>query len=128
MPACYVCRTVKASIALAVLLLAGCSVGADERATVTGIVRIGPVPGPCVADQPCSRPAPGAELVFSGSADRVSVTSDTSGRYEVTLEPGRYRIRAAAHPPPASLHPASVVVEHDLELDLSIDSGAREPG
>jgi hypothetical protein len=124
---------VKASIALAVLFLAACSGGQpDANARLTGIVRIGPIPGPCVVDQPCSRPAPGVTLVFSsGSNEPVSATSDAKGRYEVQLEPGRYRIRAVSHPSPASLEPTSVAIEGDRQLDFAIDSGVRasnDPG
>jgi hypothetical protein len=120
---------VRTLLALVVLLLGGCTGGqANEQARLSGIVRIGPTPGPCVVDTPCSRPARGVELVFSRRGhDGVRTTSDERGRYAVTVEPGRYQILAANYPAPATLDPATVTVVADTRLNLSIDSGVRGP-
>jgi hypothetical protein len=68
------------------------------------------------------------ELVFSRNGhDDVRATSDEQGGYAVTVEPGRYRIRAANYPAPATLSPATVTVVADTRLNLSIDSGIRAP-
>jgi hypothetical protein len=119
-------RRVRIFLALTAAVLAGCSGDQPEQAIVTGVVRIGPTPGPCLADRPCSRPAAGVMLLFSrAGGDVVPTTSDERGRYQVTAEPGRYRIRAVNYPPPASLRPSTVTVERHMRLDLVIDSGVR---
>ncbi len=114
--------------ALVVLLLAGCGGSrAEEQTRLSGTVRIGPTPGPCIVGTPCDAPAAGVELVFSRRGQETRVTSDEEGRYALTVEPGTYRIVAASHPAPATLHPAMVTVEADTRLNLTIDSGVRGP-
>jgi hypothetical protein len=81
-----------------------------------------------VVNTPCSQPARGVELVFSRKGhDEVRATSDERGRYDVTVETGSYRIRAANYPAPAILSPPTVTVVADTRLNLSIDSGVRGP-
>jgi hypothetical protein len=116
---------------LALLLLAGCGgESARERsndpANLSGVVMIGPTPGPCMANSPCSRPAPDADLEFvrSGQA-AVRVATDEDGGYEVRLEPGTYQVRAVDYPLPATIQPATVTVEGDAQLNIEIDSGVR---
>ena len=115
---------------LAVLVLSGC--GGDsgdrssDRAELSGLVMIGPTPGPCMANEPCSRPAGDVELEFVRSGQVVaSVTTDEQGRYEVQLEPSTYLVRAVDYPSPATILPATVTVEDDARLNIEIDSGAR---
>ena len=118
-------------ILLAVLLLSGCGGEqsgdqAGDTAELSGVVMIGPTPGPCMADTPCSRPVGNAELEFvrSGRA-AVLVTTNEQGRYKVQLEPGTYRVRAADYPLPATIQPTTVTVEDDAQLNIEIDSGVR---
>jgi hypothetical protein len=120
---------VRILVALATALLVGCGGNqANEQASLSGIVRIGPTPGPCVIGVPCSQRASGVELVFSRTGhDGVRTTSDERGRYTVTVEPGSYRISAANYPAPATLSPQTVTVVADARLNLSIDSGVRGP-
>jgi hypothetical protein len=116
---------------LAVLLLSGCggeqsSKRSSDRAELSGVVMIGPTPGPCMANTPCSRPAGDVELEFvrSGQA-AVRVTTDEQGRYKVRLERGRYRVQAVDYPLPATIQPTTVAVEDDARLNIEIDSGVR---
>ena len=116
---------------LAVLLLTGC--GGDQsgdrssdRAELSGVVMIGPTPGPCRANTPFPRPAGDVELEFVRSRQSVArVTTDEQGQYEVQLEPGTYLVRAVDYPLPATIQPATVTVEDDAQLDIEIDSGVR---
>jgi hypothetical protein len=114
-------------LVLAMLLLAGCTDGEpSEEVKLAGVVEIGPTPGPCIIGSPCAVPARGVELEFKREGhSAVRVTSGERGRYTVRLEPGFYRVRAVDHPPPARLYPATVTVQGDSRLDLSIDSGVR---
>lgn len=118
-------------LVLALLLLSGC--GSDqsggrssEKVDLSGVVRVGPTPGPCVANTPCSLPAAGVELEFVRSGQSVvDVSTDKRGRYEVRLEPGTYRIRVPKYPLPATLQPETVTVEDDAQINVEIDSGVR---
>ena len=118
-------------ILLAVLVLSGCggdqsSDRSSDRAELSGLVMIGPTPGPCMANEPCSRPADDVELEFVRSGQVVaSVTTDEQGRYKVQLEPSTYLVRAVDYPLPATIQPATVTVEDDARLNIEIDSGAR---
>jgi hypothetical protein len=123
----YVSRSVRTVLALTALLLAGCAGSeSDGRARVTGLVTVGPTPGPCVVGTPCWRPAVGLKVVFSRHAyEPARATTDERGHYELDFEPGTYRIRAPKYAAPAVLHPAIVKVERDMRLNISIDSGVR---
>ena len=118
-------------ILLAVLVLSGCggdqsSDRSSDRAELSGLVMIGPTGGPCMANEPCSRPADDVELEFVRSGQVVaSVTTDGQGRYEVQLEPGTYMVRAVDYPLPATIQPMTVTVDNDARLNIEIDSGAR---
>jgi hypothetical protein len=118
---------VRNGIALVALLLSGCAGNQpDEQARLHGVVEVGPIPGPCVVDRPCSRPTGGVALVFSRPGhERIRTTTDERGRYAAKVEPGTYRIRAANYPSPASISPTTVTIVTDTRLDLSIDSGVR---
>jgi hypothetical protein len=120
-------RSVRRALLLTALLLAGCAGSeSDGKARVSGLVRIGPTPGPCVGGTPCSQPARGVKLVFSRAAhDPVRATTDERGHYELDLEPGTYRVGAPKYASPATLHPATAKVEKDMQLNISIDTGVR---
>jgi hypothetical protein len=121
----------KRFLVLAVLLLSGCggeqSGGqSSDRAELSGVVTIGPTPGPCIANEPCSRPAGDVELEFTRSGQSaVGVTTDEDGQYKVSLEPGAYQVRAVDYPLPATIQPTGVTVEGDAQLNIEIDSGIR---
>jgi hypothetical protein len=114
----------------ALLFVSGCgdqsSGRSNDSAALSGIVMVGPTPGPCIANTPCSRPAGDAELEFVRSGQVVArVTTDEQGQYKVRLEPGTYLVRAVEYPLPATIQPATVTVEDDARLNIEIDSGVR---
>ena len=116
---------------LALLLMTGCggeqSGGrSSDSAELSGVVMIGPTPGPCMANSPCTRPAGDVELAFGTSGQAVTrTTTDEQGRYSVRLEPGTYLVRAVDYPLPATIQPATVTVEDDTRVNIEIDSGVR---
>ncbi len=114
-----------------VLLVGGCGgeqsgEPVSDRAELSGVVMVGPTPGPCVANEPCSRPAGDVELEFVRSGQVIArATTDEEGRYEVRLEPSTYLVRTLEYPLPATIQPATVTVEDDARLNIEIDSGVR---
>jgi hypothetical protein len=118
-------------IVAALVLLTGCggeqsSGRSSDSAELSGVVMIGPTPGPCKANEPCSRPAGDVDLEFVRSGQVVaSDTTDEQGRYNLQLELGTYLVRAPAYPLPATIQPATVTVEDDARLNIEIDSGIR---
>jgi hypothetical protein len=82
-----------------VLALAGCG---SARSTseggggLFGTVRIAPATPVCRTGSSCTRPARAFRLVFSANGRTVTATTDHNGRYRVSLDRGRYRVRAGA--------------------------------
>ncbi len=115
----------------ALVLLTGCggeqsSGRSSDSAELSGVVMIGPTPGPCMANSPCTRPAGDVELAFATSGQVVArTTTDEQGRYNVRLAPGTYLVRAVDYPLPATIQPATVTVEGDTRANIEIDSGVR---
>lgn len=115
----------------ALVLLTGCggeqpSGRSTDSAELSGVVMIGPTPGPCIANEPCSRPAGDVDLEFVRSGQVVaSDTTDEQGRYNVQLELGTYLVRTPDYPLPATIQPATVTVEDDAQVNIEIDSGVR---
>ncbi len=118
-------------VLVVVLLVSACggeqsSERSTDPAELSGVVMIGPTGGPCIANEPCTRPAGDVELEFVRSDQAaVRVTTEEDGRYRVRLEPGTYQVRAVDYPLPATIQPMSVTVEDDAQLNIEIDSGAR---
>jgi hypothetical protein len=114
-------------LALAPLLAAALAAPAATAKTSTGlygVVTRGPITPVCVAEMPCSAPAPGAVLVFvRGGQEVARVKAGTAGRYRVRLAAGSYTVRAVNRP----IDPKSVVVRQArmLRVDFSIDTGIR---
>ena len=123
-------RVAIGSLSLA-LVLAG---AAGARATTTpsglrGLVTRGPITPVCVAEQPCSEPAPHVTLLFSRNG-RVAGRAVTNGegRYRVRLPAGLYSVRRPGdatigrglEPGRARVRPARF-----MRVDFSIDTGIR---
>ena len=88
-------RVVIGTLSLA-LVLAG---AAGARITTTpsglrGLVTRGPITPVCVAEQPCSEPAPHVTLLFSRNGPVVGrAVTNSEGRYRVRLPAGLYSVR-----------------------------------
>jgi hypothetical protein len=90
-----------------------------------GTVTRGPVTPMCVADQPCSEPAPGAVLQFWSGGRLVGRTvAHANGAYRIALPVGTYSVEVAPHRRP---EPLSTVVRPNRfrHVDFSIDTGIR---
>jgi hypothetical protein len=111
---------------IAVAALAAVSgAGAAGQSGLRGTVARGPITPVCIAEQPCSAPAPGVTLTFT-SAGRPAVRTRTGkgGTYRVALAPGFYTVAASAG---RSIEPHAVRVAGGTfrHVDLSIDTGIR---
>jgi hypothetical protein len=104
--------------------LAGAAAGQTVRSGLYGTVMRGPITPVCVAEQPCSEPAAGAQLVFWRNGTAVARTTvATDGSYRLHLAAGLYTVRASQK----RLEPvtARVIAGRMLRLDFSIDTGIR---
>jgi hypothetical protein len=109
------------------LALAG-GAGAGIQSGLAGVVRKGPITPVCVADRPCSAPAPGVTLVFSRAGrDRVRATSGRHGAYAVRLAPGSYEVRAVVDARRRVLKPFAVRVPAGrvARVNFMLDTGIR---
>ena len=63
--------------------------------------------------------------VVSGTTVVATVTSDTAGRFEVSLPPGTYTVRSKGGPP--TLKPTTVVVAAGgyTDVEFHADTGIR---
>jgi hypothetical protein len=86
------------SIALAVLIMcAGFLPGQTQSGSETGIegvITISPIKaGPVRADAPSSRPLANAAFAVENQKGEIaSFTTDTEGRFRVSLAPGHYKV------------------------------------
>ena len=94
-----------------------------------GVVTRGPTTPVCQVGVPCSKPAPGAILVFSSDGRPVArVRAGDRGRYSVRLRPGPYTVRLATQPKIGSgLSPRLVRLPAvtSVRVNFSIDTGIR---
>jgi hypothetical protein len=82
----------------ALLLVPALAVAASSEqrlaANVHGTLTRGPTQPVCLAEKPCSAPAPGVVLVFSKAGKDVKrATTDRVGHFALRLSPGTYRVR-----------------------------------
>jgi hypothetical protein len=115
------------SIALA---LASWAQASTPQGTLTGLVTRGPVTPVCVAEQPCSEPAPNVRLLFSRNGSVVGRTiTNQAGRYRLRLPAGSYSVRRAVSSAPIDLklepNRARVYAGRLTRVDFSIDTGIR---
>jgi hypothetical protein len=83
----------------ATLLVAGCT--SDGSGSVSGVVHIYGGPTSPTSGKPFNtgQPAPGQDVVVEDShGNRTTVTSDATGRYQLSLPPGRYTLMCGPDP------------------------------
>jgi Carboxypeptidase regulatory-like domain len=98
-------------------------------AVVMGTVTAGPLYPLTMPDRPNTRPVPGAvvEAVHDGNVVAAAATDD-AGRYELSLDPGTYLIRARAE---GSLHSkergrtVTVSPGETVSVQFFLDTGIR---
>jgi hypothetical protein len=121
-------RTLAAIVGVALLAVPVAALAKSPEPNVRGTLTKGPVSPVCVAERPCSAPAPGVVLVFSrGDQDVKRVTTGTAGRFATRLKPGTYGVRTlkrsliGSRVTPARFKvPANGVVTLRLDLDTGI--------
>ena len=98
---------------------------------ITGIVRVTPVrPGPARAGSEFSNAAPLPNATFTVTGDGGAVTkftTDTIGRFEISLKPGHYVVVLAENRFPKPCGPFEVNVQPGkmTDVDWRCDSGMR---
>jgi len=112
------------------LVFAAGAEATTARGTLTGLVTRGPVTPVCVAEQPCSEPAPNVRLLFSRGGTVVGRTiTSQDGRYRLRLPAGAYSVRRAVSAAPIDLklepNKARVLAGRLTRVDFSIDTGIR---
>jgi Carboxypeptidase regulatory-like domain len=96
---------------------------------VTGTVAAGPISPLARVGQPSTRPVPEAAVEAVRGNDVVAATrTDNSGRYQLSLRPGTYLIRAQGGGSPYSRQPGQTVTisaGQTLTVDFVLDTGIR---
>jgi hypothetical protein len=91
---------------------------------IAGIVRRGPTRPVCVAELPCSGPAPGVVVEIVGGESAVArAVTNADGRFVVQVPPGEYTVRVNER----RVDPVEVRVHADAfsTVSLLIDTGIR---
>lgn len=119
------------ALAVLVLVLPATAGGrlAPASGALRGLVTRGPITPVCVAEAPCSEPAPNVTLVFlrNGRIAGRAVT-DRGGVYRLRLPAGVYAVRrATATGLDHKLEPnsARVFANRRVRVDFAIDTGIR---
>ena len=114
-----------AVLVVAAALAAGSGAGATTQSGLHGVVTRGPISPVCVAEQPCSAPAPGVTLVFTSTGqEAVRTRTGSAGAYRVALAPGLYTVAPLSG---RRMEPGTtrVVNARFRHVDFSIDTGIR---
>ena len=117
-----------------VLLVACVALGQSNRDMTTGIegvITVSPTrPGPIRAGSDIPNAAPLPNAIFSVENEKGKVTSfttDSEGRFRVSLKPGRYVIALAEHRFPRPCGPFKIDVESAkmTKVEWRCDTGMR---
>ena len=120
-------------IVVAVLAAALLAPAASPSATATasglrGKVTLYPARPVCAEDDPCTKPARGAQLVFKRNGRVVArVTTTSEATYRVLLAPGAYTVLAPQYRIGSGVTPQIVRVPKGriARVDLQIDTGIQ---
>lgn len=116
-------------VATAAVLIAGPAEATLRKGVIDADVTRGPNAPVCVAELPCSSPAPGVTLLFVRNGDVVGRgVSDAVGHFRLRLPPGVYEVRRrSASSLDRKLDPNRVRVYSGRlsHVDFSIDTGIR---
>ena len=123
-------RVALSTLSLAFVLAGAAAAGTTNPSGLRGVVTRGPITPVCVAEQPCSEPAPHVMLVFSRNGHVVGrAVTNAEGRYRVRLPVGLYAVRRPGPSDPIGrgLEPdhARVRVGRFTRVAFSIDTGIR---
>ena len=105
------------------------SAGGPHASLVIGTVAAGPISPLALVGKPSTRPVPGATVEALRGNDVVAATrSDDSGRYQLSLPPGTYLIRAQGDGTPYARQPGQTVTisaGQTLTVSFLLDTGIR---
>jgi hypothetical protein len=109
----------------ALVVVAGAQ-ATTPRGTLTGMVSRGPITPVCVAEQPCSGPAPNVTLLFmrNGAVAGRTVTN-AAGHYTLRLQAGSYTVRRSNTGRNLDPSHATVRAGRTSHVDFFIDTGIR---
>ncbi len=113
--------------ALGILTVTALVLAASAGATVgglRGVVTRGPISPVCVVGEPCSAPAKGVLVTFARGSVTRSVTTDSRGRYRVSLSAGTWTIRIArarfGYQPRSVRVPTGAFAVRNIQIDTGI--------
>jgi hypothetical protein len=125
----------KRGIILVLFVMCSCVVSGQsksESATgIEGVITVSPIrPGPISAGSELPNAAPLSNAIFTVNNEKGTVrsfTTDTDGRFRVSLSPGHYVVLLAEHRFPRPCGPFEVDVEPGKMTDVAwrCDSGMR---
>ena len=107
--------------------------GGSTTSGVRGQVTQGPIAPLSQAGQANTAPLPGAVITASnadGSQQVGSQTTDSSGNYQINLDPGTYQIKglsltAGLFPSPPAAQTVTISANQFVTVNLSYDTGIR---
>jgi hypothetical protein len=121
-------RLVVTLISMGLLAPVGAATATATGSGLRGLVTLSPTRPICLEEQPCSKPAAGAVLVFRRNGRAVArVTTRSDGTYRVILRPGTYTVVAPRYRIGSGVTPRTVRVPRGrvARVDLEIDTGIQ---
>jgi hypothetical protein len=132
---CYGMASRRLRTLLMLLMISLCVCSAQTQSKVEtgieGVIMVAPIrPGPIKAgeERPQSAPLPNAVFNVADEQGRVtSFTTDSQGRFRVSLTPGHYAVSLAEHrfPYPCGPFDLNVVTGKMTKVEWQCDSGMR---
>jgi hypothetical protein len=110
------------------LALVGVTSGSPTGSGLRGLVTLSPTRPICLEEQPCTKPAAGAVVVFRRNGRAVArVTTRSDGTYRVALPLGTYTVVAPRYRVGSGVTPRTVRVpkKRVARIDFEIDTGIQ---